>query len=62
MDCIQFEHPIRNNARLPHYPDPGLEETLERFLDWVRPLVTQDEWLTAQEQGLSGLRRVSRHS
>lgn len=43
MDCIKFNLSIKNNAGLPHYPNPGLRDTLERYLNWLEPLVTKEE-------------------
>ena len=43
MDCIKFNLSIKNNAGLPHYPNPGLRDPLERYLIWLEPLVTKEE-------------------
>lgn len=40
---LNYDIEIKNNDNLPSYPDPGLEETLDRFLEWVEPLVTKEE-------------------
>lgn len=50
MDHIQFSGEIRNHADLPHYPNPGLRETLARYLDWLEPLSTAQEWKQAQAE------------
>lgn len=50
MNCIQFKHEILNRANLPTYPNPGLEETLKRFLEWVRPLITTEQLKEAQNR------------
>ena len=50
MDYIQFSGEIRNHAALPHYPNPGLRETLARYLDWLEPLSTDQELKQAQAE------------
>lgn len=50
MDCIKFNLPIKNNADIPHYPNPGLVATLERYLNWLEPLVNDDELAQAKEE------------
>jgi carnitine O-acetyltransferase len=42
-DFIKYNVPIRNIDNLPSYPIPELKGTLERYLDWVEPLVTKEE-------------------
>ncbi|PIC63487.1 hypothetical protein CSV79_11450 [Sporosarcina sp. P13] len=40
---INYTIPIINNSQLPTYPIPSLEDTLNRFLEWVEPLVSAVE-------------------
>lgn len=50
MDCIKFDLPIRNHGGLPHYPNPGLRATLEHYLEWLEPLVTDEELAEARAE------------
>lgn len=49
MDCIEFDVAIKNNAALPHYPNPGLKATLARYLEWLEPLLTPEELAQARQ-------------
>ncbi len=50
MDCIKYNGKIENSANLPHYPNPGLKETLAKYLTWLEPLVTAEELVEARAQ------------
>lgn len=48
-DFIKYNVPIRNTDNLPSYPIPELKGTLERYLEWVEPLVSPEELEEARE-------------
>jgi hypothetical protein len=41
---VMSEGPYRNQHRLPRLPIPTLEETCRRYLCWVKPCVTADQF------------------
>lgn len=45
---LDYNVPIVNNSNLPTYPIPDMAETLERFLEWVKPLIAQEEYIQAK--------------
>lgn len=49
MDCIHFHKKLENTANLPHYPNPGLKETLARYLEWLEPLATPEQLAQAKK-------------
>ena len=42
---LDYSVPIINTDNLPTYPLPEMLETLERFLEWVRPLISEEEYM-----------------
>lgn len=60
MEFIKYGRPIMNHDALPDYPIPKMDEVLDRFLEWVEPLVNRIDYLDAKiavehflESGLS---------
>lgn len=45
---LDYNIPILNKSNLPTYPILDMKETLERFLEWVKPLVTVVEYNQAR--------------
>lgn len=41
---IDYNVPIVNKSNLPNYPVPNMVETFDRFLEWVKPLISQNEY------------------
>ncbi|MCY6369969.1 choline/carnitine O-acyltransferase [Clostridium ganghwense] len=48
-DFIKYNVPIKNTHDLPSYPIPTLQDTLDRYLEWVEPLVSSDEFEEAKK-------------
>ena len=42
---LDYSIPIINTSNLPTYPVPEMLDTLERFLEWVRPLISEEEYM-----------------
>ncbi len=42
---LDYDIPIINTSNLPTYPLPEMVETLERFLEWVKPLISEEEYI-----------------
>ena len=42
---LDYNVPIINSNNLPSYPIPNMKETFEHFLEWVKPLISDEEYL-----------------
>lgn len=42
---LDYDVSITNDSKLPNYPIPNMEETLKHFLKWIKPLISEEEYL-----------------
>lgn len=42
-EYIEYSLNINNNSKLPEYPIPDLDDVLDRFIEWSKPLLSNDQ-------------------
>ncbi len=47
-ECINYDVAIMNESNLPQYPIPKMKDVLNRYLEWVEPLVNRIDYFQAK--------------